>query len=305
MTKPVAYLLVSSAIILWGLTGIFTKGMLDAGAGVLEITFWRLLLSGILFCIQAFAQRDLKLKARKDLGYMAGFAVFIIGINYLSFNYAVAYGGVSLANLLLALVPMLIALPACLLFRERLSLGLLSLLILSIAGLMLATWNGGDGITISAASLGFGFVAALTSAAFTLASKDLLQRYSPVSMNAFIMPLAALALLPFVEFTAKPFENWMDLTLLTLLPSYLAYLLFQAGLKHLQASRVALLTNLEPVTGFLLAALFFGEYFSIIGVVGVMMVVLASLLASLPQGLRYWQLRKGSGRIEEALSPNT
>ncbi len=283
MNKPTAYLLVSGAIVLWSMGGIFTKNILDAGVGGLEIAFWRLLLSGVLFCAQAFVQRDLKLKAARDLWQFAGFAVFIIGLNYVSFNYAIVYGGVSLVNLLLATVPILIAVPAWLFFRERLTLRLISLLALSMVGLFLASSGGGHGVHISFASLSFCFVAVITTAAFTLASKGLVKRYSPVSMNAFIMPLAALALLPFVKFQALPSHIWFDLLLLVLLPSYLAYLLYQAGLKQLAASEVALLTNLEPVTGLLFAALLFGERFTALGTFGVVLVLTVSVLAALPQ----------------------
>jgi drug/metabolite transporter, DME family len=293
MTKLTAYLLVSSALVLWGLAGVFTKTMLDAGLGGVEIAFWRLLLSGVLFCGQSLLQRDFKLKATKDLWHLAGFAVFIIALNYLSFNYAIAFGGISLVNVLLATVPAFIALPAWLFLRERVTPRLLSLLVFSIVGLMLASWGGGKGIHISFASLSFSIVAVLTAAAFTLASKPLLSRYTPVTLNAFVMPLAALALLPFVSFTGVSFTGvsftdklpqvWPQLTLLVLLPSYLAYLLFQTGLEHLTVSQSALLTNLDPATGLVLAALFFGERFNTLGLVGVVLVLATSVLATLPE----------------------
>jgi drug/metabolite transporter, DME family len=305
MNKPTAYLLVSSAIVLWGLGGIFTKNILEAGVGALDIAFWRLSLSGVLFCIQAFAQRDLKLKAAKDLWHLAGFAVFIIALNYLGFNYAVAYGGVSLVNLLLATVPALIVLPAWLFFREKLTLRLSGLLALSVVGLMIASWGGGRGVHISLASLGFSFLAVITTAGFTLASKGLLGRYSPVSMNAFIMPLAALALLPFVTFRPIPLHVCFDMALLVLLPSYLAYLLYQKGLKHLEASQVALLTNLEPVTGLLFAALLFGERFTAFGTVGVVLVLAVSLLAVLPRGRKQtWARQNWLEVVKTGLRPN-
>jgi drug/metabolite transporter, DME family len=295
MNKPTAYLLVSSAIVLWGLGGIFTKNILEAGVGALEIAFWRLLLSGVLFTLQAFAQRDFKLKAAKDLWYFAGFAVFIITLNYLSFNYAVQHGGVSLVNLLLAVVPMLITLFAWLFFRERLTLRLLGLLALSMIGLLFASWGGGHGVHISSASLGFSFLAVVTTAA----SKGLLGRYSPVSMNAFIMPLAALALLPFVTFHSLPLHVCFDMALLVLLPSYLTYLLYQAGLEHLETTEVALLTNLEPVTGLLFAALLFNERFNLLGTFGVVLVLTVSVLAVLPQA----QTRPQTKVVKTSLRP--
>jgi drug/metabolite transporter, DME family len=285
MTKLTAYLLLSSALVLWGLSALFTKNMLDAGLGALEIAFWRLLLSGVLFCVHSVARRDFKLKATKDLWSLAGFAVFIIALNYLSFNYAIAHGGVSLVNVVLATTPAFIALSAWLFLRERVTLRLLSLLVFSIVGLMLASWGGGKGVYISLASLGFSVLAVLSAAAFTLFSKPLLNRYTPVTLNAFIMPLAALALLPFVSFTDtdKLLHTWFDLTLLVLLPSYLAYLLYQTGLKHLEVSQTALLTNLEPMTALVLAALFFSERFTALGMVGVTLVLGVSALATLPE----------------------
>jgi drug/metabolite transporter, DME family len=291
MTKLTAYLLVSSALVLWGLAGVFTKTMLDAGLGGVEIAFWRLLLSGVLFCGQSLLQRDFKLKATKDLGHLAGFAVFIIALNYLSFNYAIAFGGISLVNVLLATVPAFIALPAWLFLRERVTGRMLTLLVFSIVGLILASWGGGKGIHISFASLSFSIVSVLTAAAFTLASKPLLSRYTPVTLNAFVMPLAALALLPFVSFTGVSFTDklpqvWPQLTLLVLLPSYLAYLLFQTGLKYLEISQTALLTNLDPATGLILAALFFGERFNTLGIISVVLVLAVSVLATLPEKLK-------------------
>jgi drug/metabolite transporter, DME family len=289
MNKPTAYLLVSSAIVFWGLGSVFTKNILEAGVGSLEIAFWRLLFSGVLFILHALAQRDLKLKAAKDLWSFVGFAVFIIALNYLGFNYAIQHGGVSLVNLLLALVPLLIALFAWLFLRERLTLRLLGLLALSVVGLLFASWGGGHGIHISFASLGFSFLTVITTAAFTLFSKGLLRHYSSVSMNAFIMPLAALALLPFVSLRPLPVHVWFDLLLLVLLPSYLAYLLYQAGLQRLETTQVALLTNLEPATGLLFAAVFFGERFSTPGTLGVVLVLAVSVLAVLSLTRQPWR----------------
>jgi drug/metabolite transporter, DME family len=287
MGKRTAYLLVSSALVLWGLSGIFTQNLLDTGMASLEIAFWRLVSSSLLFVPHALVKRDFKLKEAKDLWNFAGFAVFTMSLNYVGFNYAIFYGGVSLVNVLLAAVPVFIAVPAWLFLRERLTLRLTSLLLLSILGLMLAAWGANKGVHLSVASLGFGFIAIVTAAVFTLASKPLLNRYTPVALNAFVMPIAALGVLPFVSFTTslsnKPLHVWFELALLTLLPSYLAYLLYHTGLKKLPASRVALLTNLEPLTGLLLAALFFGERFTALGVVGVVLVLVVSVLAVLSE----------------------
>jgi drug/metabolite transporter, DME family len=283
MTKTTAHLFTATAVILWGSAGLFTNNILPTGVGALEIAFWRLLLSGILFCATALLQRDLKLKAARDLWHFALFGVLIIGLHYVSFSAAIAHGGLSLVNVILATVPALIAVPAWLFMRERLSVRTLGLLALSSVGLLLASLGGGRGIHISLPSLSFGALATLTIAAYTLASKGLIYRYSSVSMNAFIMPIAALALLPFVSFQPKSLHVWLELFLLAALPSYAAHLLYQTGLRHIETSRAALLNNLEPVTGLLIAALFFGERFTLLGSFGVFLVLVVSVLAVVPK----------------------
>lgn len=70
MTKAVAYLLVSSALVLWGLSGVFTQNLLDKGLGVLDIAFWRLALSGVLFIVHALWQKNFKLKSSRELLFL-------------------------------------------------------------------------------------------------------------------------------------------------------------------------------------------------------------------------------------------
>jgi drug/metabolite transporter, DME family len=182
-------------------------------------------------------------------------------------------------NIVLASVPAMILLAAWPLFGERLTFRTTALVSLGGLGLVLASLGSGQGIHVSFASLALSFLAAITIASYTLVSKGLLQHYSPVTMNAFIMPFAAFALLPFVTFSPKPLHVWFDLALLTLLPSYLAHLFYQTGLKHIATSKAALLNNLEPVTGLLLAWLFFGERFQALGMFGVLLVLAVSVLA--------------------------
>lgn len=286
MTKTTAYILTATAVTLWGAAGFFTKDLLEAGVEALEIAFWRLLLSGALFILHALWQKDLNVQRPKDLLHFAGFAVFVIGLHYVGFSAAIEAGGLSLVNIVLASVPAIILLAAWPLFRERLTFRTLALVSLGGLGLVLASLGSGQGIHVSFASLALSFLAAVTIAAYTLASKGLLRRYSPVTMNAFIMPLAAFALLPFVTFSPKPLHVWFDLALLTFLPSYLAHLFYQTGLKHIETSKAALLNNLEPVTGLLLAALFLSERFHALGVVGVVMVFAVALAAVLPRRTR-------------------
>lgn len=278
MTRSAAGFILIAAL-LWGLVGVFVKGVLDAGVGTLEVAFWRCLLGGGLFCVHALARRDFRLHARSDLGSLAAFALLVIAAHYVTFNVATLHGGVGLVNLFLATLPALIALGAAL-SGNRPSPLTLGLVALSVLGLALAAAGGGHGVHVSALSVGASAVTTAALAAYTVFGKGMLRRYSPAGLNAFVMPLAALFLLPFVQFHEKSLEAWGYLFVLALLPTYLAHLLYQTGLKQLDPTRAALLASLEVPAALLTAALL-GERFSGWGVLGVALVLAVPLLAVL------------------------
>lgn len=279
MTRFAATAFVLLAAVLWGLVGVFIKGVLDAGVGALEVAFWRCLLGGVLFCVHALVQRDLKLHAPTDLGALVAFALFVNVAHYVTFNAAVLHGGVGLANLFLATLPALVALGAAM-SGDRPDMATVGLIGVSVSGLVLAASGGGQGIDVSVLSVSLGVATTLALAAYTVFSKGLLRRYSSAGLNAFVMPLSALALLPFVSFYAKSPEVWGLLLVLAILPTYLAHLLYQTGLKYLSSTRAALLVSLEVPVALLTAALL-GERFSGWGVVGVLLVLAVPLLAVL------------------------
>jgi drug/metabolite transporter (DMT)-like permease len=66
------------------------------------------------------------------------------------------------------------------------------------------------------------------------------------------------------------------------LSTYLAYLLYYAGLRRTEASRAVVIATIEPVVAAGLAALLFGERLGWWGLTGAALVVSASVLANTP-----------------------
>ncbi len=96
------------------------------------------------------------------------------------------------------------------------------------------------------------------------------------------MPLGALGLLPFVNFSPKTPAVWGLLGLLAILFTYAAYSLYYAGLKRVEASRAVRVASDEPVVAALLGALVFGERLGAWGLLGGAFILAAALAASLP-----------------------
>jgi DME family drug/metabolite transporter len=276
------YLLVFTAALLWSLIGLFSQGLLDAGMGAIEIAFWRATLAGALFAAHAAWQRGLQLKRRRDLGLLACFGLVGVTLFYTSLVLAIDTGGISLAFILLYSAPVFVAILAWLVLGESMTRRKAALVALAVLGVVLVSQDGGSGITVSATSLFWGLAAGLSYASYYIFGKWLLNRYQPVTVFAYILPLGALGLLPLVDFSPKGASAWLLLALLAVFSTYLAYLIYALGLRRIEASRAVLVATVEPVAAAGLAALVFGERFGLWGLVGGALILLAAVLAALP-----------------------
>ena len=277
--KLTANVLILTAAFLWGLLGILGKQAQAAGVAPLEVAFWRATLAGVLFGVHAAATRSVLPRGR-DLWITVGFGVLGVSVFYGSYQLAVRSGGASLASVLLYTAPAFVALMGWAFLREKLGVRELLAVAGTLAGIALISFGGGQGVTVTAASLGWGLVAGFTYSLYYLYGKQFFSRYAPAALFAVALPVGALGLLPFFSFTAKTAAAWGSLLALSFLSTYLAYTAYSAGLRHLPATRASVIASLEPVVAALLAALLFGERLSVLALLGAALVVGAALSLS-------------------------
>jgi drug/metabolite transporter, DME family len=278
-----SYLFIFAAAVLWGLIGLFSRTLLDAGLSALEIAFWRALLGGAAFAAHAGLTGGVRLLRPRDGLVFAAFALVGVTLFYASLVLAIQTGGISLAFILLYSAPAFVALLAWWLLGEALTARKAALVGLALAGVALVAGDRGEGVRVSAVSLAWGLTSGLTYASYYIFGKWVLTRYRPVAIYALVLPLGALGLLPFTGFAEKTPRDWGVLLTLSLVSTYLAYLLYYTGLKRAEASRAVLVATVEPVVAGVLAALVYGERFGSLGLLGSACVLTASVLAALPR----------------------
>ncbi len=279
MRRPNAatgYGLVFVAAVLWGLIGLFSRTILDAGIGALEIAFWRAVLAGGAFLLHAAVVGRLRVRTVTDGAALTAFALVGVTLFYASLNLAIDAGGVSLAFVLLYTAPAFVAVLAWPLLGERLTRRKASLVLLAALGVVLVARAGGGGVHATPAALGWGLAAGASYAAYYLFGKWVLHRYAPVTIFAVVLPIGALGLWPFVTFTAKDPVVWAWLVALGLVSTYLAYLVYYTGLRATEASRAVLVATVEPVVAAALAAAVFGERLGLVGWLGAGLILAAA-----------------------------
>jgi drug/metabolite transporter, DME family len=295
-------LAVSAAGILWGTTGVVVARLhSDAGLGPLSIGFWRLLIAAVVLAVALLPRRRrlAALLRRHPWGsVLAGVGLACYQALYFL---AVTWVGVSVATLVsLGAAPVITAVWEA--AHDRVPPGPRQLLVLVVAlvglGFIAAGTTGAAGphpVLGLLAALGSG----ATYAATSLLSASISRGNAGVGgpLTAVMSTVGALVMLPFglvegIVGHLPPSSGggvvWAEvggLVYLGVVPTALAYGLFNAGLRHVRPSVAAVLTLWEPITAAALAVLLLREPITPAAATGSGLLLLAVLLLSIsPRG---------------------
>lgn len=245
----------------FGFLGLFGKTAYSYGIAPGEFLALRFLLASLFLGIFV-AVKDARLLRLPLKSLFHCVMLGVLGYSVFSSCYFGALRGlsVSLTVLLLYTYPVLVCLGSWLLFGERLArLEWLALPIVC-GGLALLVW--GDIQVTSSLSLLLGFLSSLFYSVYILASSRWLRGLHPLATTFYIM-LSAGLLLALLHLRPALFPlpptAWIVMGGTALVSTVMAMGLFLAGLQKLKNGEVALLSTAEPITGVLLATVFWGE----------------------------------------------
>jgi drug/metabolite transporter, DME family len=277
--------LVVVAAVLWGLLGPVARVALREGVESLELGFWRAAIAGVLYALLAVARREWRIGIA-DAGRIGAFGVAAVAVFYVSYFRAVDFGGAALAAVLLYTAPAWVAIASYLWLGERLTrraVVAVGLTVLGVAGVAL---GGGGAARLNLPGVGWGLVAGLTYALYYVVGKPLFGRYGVVPVLAYALPVGALALLPLASFAVKSPAAWAAILFIAVVPTFIAYLVYGAGVLRAPATRAATVAAIEPVVAAVVAFALWGERFTTIGYLGAGLVLGAVVLAASGAGRR-------------------
>lgn len=215
-----------------------------------------------------------------------------VALYYLAFNVGLVYVSASQGALIQASIPAMTALVAVLWLRERAS-GMRWLGIAMSVGGVLIVFSGSaadhGGSTMFGNVLMFGGV--VCWALYTALAKRV-AGFDSLVITVAVTGTGALLLLPVAGYEIVavhaagrhlpplPLSGWVGVLYLGGVASGLAYLLYNASLRHLDASAVGVYTNLIPIVGVLTGVMVLGEPWSVRAIVGGLVVILGVWITS-------------------------
>lgn len=265
------------AALCWGLIGVWGRQAQNDGVGPMEIGFWRALIAGGMFLCHALLT-GAKFPRGRDLAVIAGFGLVGVSFFYSCYQLAVKLGGTSLASVLQYSAPVFVAVLGWALLRERLNQRDVVCIGVCIAGVMLISLGGGEGVRVTFASMAVGLIAGFSYSLYYVFGRRFFPHYEPVAVFAIMMPVGALGLAPFVSQHPTTTSGWLNVVGLALVCTYTAYLLHSFGLRHMPAARASVIAASEPVSAAVLAAILFGERLSILAMAGALVVIGAAVI---------------------------
>ena len=283
-TRLVGYACALGAGAIWGTTGPLSTLLYAQGSTLTGIGFWRLLIgfAGIL-AWGLIVDRGLFRVDRRGwllIGIVGGVFVALFEVAY---QFAISGTGVAGAAALLYTAPVLVAVLAKPLLGERLTRLRLVLAIAVMSGAVLAVLGGSRaGVTIATTLrngvLG-GALAALSYVGTTLLARFAVPRYGAmrvlfleilggIVVLGIVLPLAGRPPLP-----PSSSGAWIYTVLLAAGTVIAANVLFFNAAKRIDAAPTAVAATIEPVAGAVLAFFILGQRSTMLGVIGLLMVV--------------------------------
>ena len=293
----VGYLMVMSAALLFAVNGTVSKVVLQSGISPLELTQVRATGAFLGFAlVLAVTRRESLQLRRRELPYLIVFGIAGVALVQWLYFVSIARLPIGIALLIEYIAPILIAIWAWAVFKERIRRRIWLALVFAVVGLALVVevWSGLslDGLGVTAA-----LCAALAYAVYVLMAERAVRRRDPASLTAYGFLFAAIfwaAVQPVWRFPTERLDDrvsllghlerfslpvWLLLLYIVIAGTMITFLLVAAALRHISATRVGIVAMLEPVAASAVAFVWLGESFGTAQLLGGAIVLAGILLA--------------------------
>ncbi|MEK7775038.1 MAG: DMT family transporter [Candidatus Zixiibacteriota bacterium] len=249
--------------------------------------FFRFLLAGtILFGLTRYKKMTPPIE-RKDMWVILALGVLIIGLNQLFFLVGQSMTAASHGAIMYATQPAWIYLFSLVLGKELFNWRRIGGIVLAVAGaivIVASAAKSGDAATLTGDVILF--ISVCAWAVYVVLGRPLVQKYGALRVTAYALSFGSLLYAPFgfwlamgTDYSQVPVGVWGSIAFMAIGISIVVYVLVYWLIKYIDASRVAVIHNVQPVIATAVAWLFLGETVGLVFVVG-SVIVLAGVILS-------------------------
>jgi drug/metabolite transporter, DME family len=288
-SQPDGFWLVTGAAIIWGTIGVATQAIYNIDTTTsLFINLARMLIATpvlLAACWRVVGSRMFRIKPRDTLIMLL--TGTLLAISHATYFAAIRYSGVTIATLLtICLSPLVVTGLSVLLKFETLTRQTIIALLCALSGSVLLVGLQAPEGSHENLLLGtlFALIAAVSYAGVIVGGRFLAADHHPLQVTAMTFSAGTL-LLVLINLASgivimHTTQGWLLVAYLGLVPTALAYWLFQVGLRSVSATAASILGLLDPLVAALLAWALFGETLAASGMIGAVLLLLSIYLLS-------------------------
>jgi drug/metabolite transporter (DMT)-like permease len=235
-----------------------------------NLTFLRTIISGIVYLLYLiYAQLPFRYRGR-DLALLIFLSFISVSLNQFVFLYGMKYTTATEGALLYALTPIFVMLLSRTYLNERITLPKIAGTTMAIAGVVIIIMSKGsfeeNGFHIELSHVkgdALILVAVMAWATFTTFGRKLVVRHGAINSTVFTALIGTVMFAPMgiwssigYKYSALSSGQWIEVLYLSLGTSIAGYVLWYYALGKIEASKVAVFTNGQPVVTAILAYVF-------------------------------------------------
>lgn len=269
------------SMLVFGTLGIFVRNI-NTSSG--ELALYRAILATALIALflvitkQKFNFAD----AKKELFLLAASGM-AMGINWILLFEAYKHTTVSVATLSYYFAPVIVTVLCPIIFRERLTAKQIICFVMSTSGIVLITGTGGFSGKKDFVGILFGLSAACFYATVVLLNKFIkkiegIQRTFIQFLSSIVILIPYVLLTSGIQITELNQKGMVNLLIVGVIHSGLAYILYFSSLKELPGQTAAILSYIDPLVAVLVSVVILKEPLGALQIVGGLLILGFTLL---------------------------
>lgn len=286
--KKKGIILVLIATLFWGMMGVTSRTLGNAGIDSMSISFFRCLIASIGFGIFLFIfNKDAFKVDLKGIIISSIYGIVTFGLSFTTFNIAVERVPIAVATVLMFTNPIWVTIFNAIFFKEKITGKKAIVIILAITGCLLISNIFGVGFeNLDVVGLLVGLSTGVLFALQLVIPRFFEGKYTKDSMLIYGFIASAIVLAFFTNFTgidnaiissASPIFVVLNILSIGVLSTFIANISYVKATDYIETGVASVLVALEPVLGSLFAYLVYGETLTGLQLIGGLLIIIAAI----------------------------
>lgn len=279
--KLYGYIAVFFSMILWGISFVWTKELLEAHFPVIMIVTFRLIIAASLMLLVFSLTHSLEKVKKKDISTFFLLAFFEPFLYFIGENFSMQFVEASFAAIVIGVIPVVVPFALFIFNKEKVHWEIIFGVVLSIVGIAFMSLGKGFSFNVDIRGVLLLVLAVLAAVGYSVVLSRLLGSYGPITITTYQTLIAILYYLPLFfifDFSSLATLNWSfkavsDIVLLAVLCSSGAFILYNYAGKKLGVAKSSVFTNAIPLVTIVFAILVGQETLCANKVIGMAIVI--------------------------------